>query len=386
MRRTLLTIFLLVALLPTGNLTASAQSNGSADPEPEAGAVVCPPGVYRSTPYGCLPLGPSEYLTQNAAEGIPDPILPLPAYSPDKSLNDLPFQYFKVTSAGAKLYPSLDAVAANQPTKILYPSNDLFVSYLGAAVPVGKESYYQLTSKYWIPAEGGRLGKFDPPFQGLLFSSQPRNSFGWVLGTVKSYTAPGLNSPKTGNTWYRFNVVQIYDTQMADGITWDLVAPNEWLDAVNIRRVNPHTAAPKGVTASRWIEVNLAEQTVSVYENNQLIFATMASTGVEHFWTRPGVFQIQQKLVSTTMQNSVQDDFYYLENVPWTMYFDQARALHGAYWHNKFGYQFSHGCVNLSPGDAHWLYNWANVGDTVYVYDPSGKTPTDPSLFGSGAP
>ena len=48
------------------------------------------------------------------------------------------------------------------------------------------------------------------------------------------------------------------------------------------------------------------------------------------------------------MSNSVQDDFYYLEDVPWTMYFDEARALHGAYWHNGFGYPHSHGCVNLS--------------------------------------
>jgi len=386
MRRILSSLLLLVYLLASWNLTAVAQGNTSSSPEQDAGSVVCPPGVYPTPPDSCLPLGPSGYLTQIAATGIPYPILPLPAYSPDISLNDLPYQYFKVSNAGASLYSSLDDAAANQPSKILYPSNDLYVSYQGSAVPLGKESYYQLLSKYWIPAEGGRLGKFDPPFQGLLFSSQPRSSFGWVLGTVKSYTTPGLNSPKTGKSWYRFNVVQIYATQKADGITWYLVAPNEWLDAVNVRRVDPHTTPPKGVTTNRWIEVNLAEQTVSVYDNNRLIFATMASTGVDHFWTRPGLFNIRTKLEETTMSNSVQDDFYYLEDVPWTMYFDEGRALHGAYWHNRFGYRFSHGCVNLSPGDAQWLYKWANIGEFVYVYDPSGQTPTDPALFGTGAP
>ena len=35
--------------------------------------------------------------------------------------------------------------------------------------------------------------------------------------------------------------------------------------------------------------------------------------------------------------------------------------------------RMSHGCVNLSIGDSHWLYDWANVGDSVYVYDPSGR-------------
>ncbi len=386
MRRTILTLLLLVVLLPARNLTAKAQGNFSSGPEPDEGAVVCPPGVYTIAPDGCLPLGPSSYLTRTAEEGIPYPIIPLPAYSPDKSLNDLPYQYFKVTDAGASLYSSLDAAEAKHPSKILYPSKDLYVSYKGSAVPVGNESYYQLLSDYWIPAEGGRLGTFDPPFQGLLFSSPPRNSFGWVLATVNSHLDPGLSSPETGNTWYRYNVVQIYDTQKVDGITWDLVAPSEWLDAVNIRRVDPSSAPPQGVTGGRWIEVNLAEQTVSVYQDDKLIFATLASTGVDHFWTRPGLFHIQNKLVETTMSNSVQNDFYYLEDVPWTMYFDEGRALHGAYWHNRFGYRFSHGCVNLSPGDAHWLYTWANVGEYVYVFDPSGQTPTDPALFGSGAP
>ncbi len=79
-------------------------------------------------------------------------------------------------------------------------------------------------------------------------------------------------------------------------------------------------------------------------------------------------------------------DFYYLQEVPWTMYYDEACALHGAYWRTRFGFPQSHGCVNLAPGDAHWLYNWAKVGDWVYVWDPSGKTPTDPAAYSAGAP
>ncbi len=79
-------------------------------------------------------------------------------------------------------------------------------------------------------------------------------------------------------------------------------------------------------------------------------------------------------------------DFYYLQDVPWTMYFDEARALHATYWHTLFGYTQSHGCVNLSPGDARWLYEWAEIGDYVYVHDPSGQTPTDGDYYGPGAP
>ncbi len=352
--------------------------------EPDSGAVVCPPGLYPDVPLDCLPLGPSEYIAKSAAQGIPYPLVPLPAYSPDRSLNDLPYQYFKVTEAGALLYSSLEDAIAHQASKILYPSSHLYVSYLGEAVETSQGSFYQLRSGYWVFAEGGRQGSYDPPFQGLLFSSTPRNAFGWVLGAVQSRTLPGVNSPESGITHNRFEVVQIYATQEVDNLTWNLIGPGEWMDSRQVARVDPKQVMPEGVNNGRWISVNLFEQTVAVYDNKKLTFATMTSTGIDHFWTRPGLFQIKTKLETETMSNSVQDDFYYLEDVPWTMYFDEGRALHGAYWHNKFGYRLSHGCVNLSPGDSHWIYNWAHEGDYVYVYDPSGQTPTDPSLFSAG--
>ena len=146
-----------------------------------------------------------------------------------------------------------------------------------------------------------------------------------------------------------------------------------------------NTTPPDGVTNGRWIDVNLAEQSLAVYDNYQLVFATVIASGQEPFWTRPGLFQIQQKKETETMRNNDPSDFYYLDNVPWTMYFDGARALHGAYWRTRFGYPQSHGCVNLSVGDAHWLFNWAVQGDWVFVHDPSGQTPTDPALYTGGA-
>jgi hypothetical protein len=383
---TLFAVFLLMNSLPLNRTIAAAHDEVQPATEPESGSVVCPPGLYGTAPDDCLPLGPSEYLARTSAEGIPYPIQPLPAYKPDPSVNNYLYQYFKITPDGTSFYGSLEDAIANQPSGLhMYPSNHLYVSYVGL-VETDQGSFYELRSGWWIRPLGGRLARYDPPFQGLLFSSKPRNAFGWILGETHPRVTPGVSSPESG-TWYnRFDVVQIYAKQEADNLTWYLVNPDEWVDSRQISRVDVDAAAPKGVTGGRWIEVNLFEQTVTVYDNNRLVFATMASTGVDRFWTRPGLFHIYKKLDTETMSNSIPDDFYYLEDVPWTMYFDEARALHGAYWHNKFGYPQSHGCVNLSVGDAHWLFDWANVGDTVYVFDPSGKTPEDPSLYGTGAP
>jgi len=392
--RRILILFLTSIYLFTGlilNQTiAAAQSGPISTAEPDSGSVVCPPGVYSPASEDCLPLGPSDFLTQNAANGIPYPIPSLPKYSPPTELNDTPYLYFKVTNQGVPLFASLQEAIANQPYSQLDPGSELYVSYLGGPVKTDQGgTYYELRSGVWIPADGARLGHFSPLFQGMEFSSQPRNAFGWVLGTVRTRTAPGLNSPETDDTLYRFDVVQIYAIQKASNITWDLIGPGEWVDERQVRRVDPHMTAPAGVTGNRWIEVNLEQQTLSVYDNNRLVFATMTSTGVASFWTRPGLFQIYEKKPTETMSGSTEadrSDYYYLQDVPWTMYFDEQRALHGAYWHNMFGYQMSHGCVNLSVGDAHWLYVWAKLNDFVYVYDPSGKTPVDSASYGIGAP
>ena len=64
--------------------------------------------------------------------------------------------------------------------------------------------------------------------------------------------------------------------------------------------------------------------------------------------------------------------YYYLEEVTWTCFFYSGYALHTAYWHDAFGRPRSHGCVNMTPYDAWWVYQWSAPGGAnspaVYVY------------------
>lgn len=346
----------------------------------DSGAVVCTPDVYFEAPGDCLPLGPSVYMTEMAKLGLTYPQRSLSARKPDASLTQVPYRYFKLEEDSV---PLLSGPGGSGTGQFFLPGF-VYVSYIDR-VDTGHGIYYMLESGGWIPGKGSRIGEYSR-FQGLEFRSTPPNSFAWPLpfytDSIPVRRAPGFYAPLTDRILYPYiHVVQVYDTQTADGVEWNLIGPNQWVEARILATVTPNTTPPEGMTTNRWIEVDLEEQILAVYENNELVFATVIASGLEPFWTRPGLFQIYEKKETETMRNNDPADYYYLDNVPWTMYFDKARALHGAYWRTRFGYPQSHGCVNLSVGDAHWLFNWAREGDYVLVHDPTGLTPTDPALY-----
>ncbi len=106
----------------------------------------------------------------------------------------------------------------------------------------------------------------------------------------------------------------------------------------------------------KWIEVNLTEQSLAAYEGTTLVYTAPISSGKGYTPTRVGKFRIQHKIESQLMTGPG----YYLPNVPHVMYFIYRFALHGAYWHDKWGTPTSHGCVNLRLEDAEWLYEWSD--------------------------
>jgi lipoprotein-anchoring transpeptidase ErfK/SrfK len=131
----------------------------------------------------------------------------------------------------------------------------------------------------------------------------------------------------------------------------------------------PLPGRPEGVAAGeRWINVNLSTQTLTAYEGDQPVFTTAISSGKATHPTVTGLFRVWLRYEKQTMNGYLLGYDYYIENVPYVMYFYRDYALHGAYWHNSFGVPMSHGCVNLSPDDAAWLYQWSSYGTVVYVH------------------
>jgi hypothetical protein len=207
-------------------------------------------------------------------------------------------------------------------------------------------------------------------------------------GCVRARSCPGLSCPSVSSL--RDNMVLKTNGEIisSDGIDWYHVIFDEWrrysdripsdlyISSQYLTPVESYTEKFIGKvkkSVSKVIIVKLSEQKLYAYENDELYIETSISSGLDDLPTPRGTFYIFEKTPSRYMQGPIEgisDQYYDLPGVPWTMYFTyQGGAIHGAYWHNNFGSQWSHGCVNLIPDEAERLYSWAELGTKVIVKD-----------------
>jgi lipoprotein-anchoring transpeptidase ErfK/SrfK len=207
-------------------------------------------------------------------------------------------------------------------------------------------------------------------FTGVTFDTPLQYPMIWVLNATIPSAYPGATPDSNGTAIPRYTRLNIfYEMAVGDQI-WYLVGSNEWLLADNVARLRL-AVRPEGLTG-RWIAVDLDQQIVTAYDDDQLEFATLISSGMALFPTNEGLFRIWARYDAANMTGGEGAYAYDLDAVPWVMYFDDSIALHGAYWHDEFGTPRSHGCVNLTITDAHWLYTWTAAEDSnawVYVWN-----------------
>lgn len=164
----------------------------------------------------------------------------------------------------------------------------------------------------------------------------------------------------------------------------------KWLSDLHASRVDAAKRMPAwGKNGERWLDINLTKQVLVAYDGVRPVYATLVSSGEagledhqQSTATKRGIFRIHTKHVSSTMSSDEAGEEFELRDVPYVQYFDQGYALHGAYWHDRFGTPKSHGCINLSPEDARRLFfftepalpeNWHGVllplrGTVVFVH------------------
>lgn len=278
----------------------------------------------------------------------------------DENLRRIAAQYGTTVPAilQANGLPNPDVVYAGQRLRI--PTDS------ASTAPVGSGGYVVQPGDTLFSI-ARRLGVSQPALMQANGIGDP--SFVWVGQRLR---VPG----RSASAGQRVHVVAqgetLFSVATRYGVTVSSVVQANGLRAANRIVAGQQLIIPGGgsrpaviaPTQGKWIDIDVSRQRLVAYEGDRAVFSRVVSTGKSSTPTVRGRFAIRSKLRSQRMIGPGYD----LPNVPWVMYFHGAYAIHGTYWHSNFGRPVSHGCVNMQPADAQWLFNWAPVGTPVAVH------------------
>lgn len=317
-----------------------------------------------------LQVGPFAWVCEDAVELVDSAPIHPKARPIREAPDGLPYTYYFVGPDGSFAYKELRNADVGEPDMQLEP---------GFAVAVVEERlvegvrYGRTYNALWVPMRDlGPVRSFG--FHGEdLASSLPAGAssvpFAWIIAD-RARVRTKLGSPTAApDGRNRFERVPILDATEAAGGALFRIGDDAWLKATDVRR--PSLAAPPPevdvAAGERWIDVDLATQTLVAYEGPKPVFTTLVSTGKGRpgsvTVTPKGVFRVWIKLLSSDMDNLEDENaarYYRMETVPYVQYFSKGVGLHGAFWHRGFGQVRSHGCVNLAPLDAQRLFAWTS--------------------------
>jgi lipoprotein-anchoring transpeptidase ErfK/SrfK len=307
-----------------------------------------------------LNVGPMAWICQDAITlGAGDPLGP-PVRS-RASADGLPFRYFYV---GVEAVSGFSRLADAEDVA---PDQELQAGFAVAIVDEGVKDgtrYGKTHHGMWVPMRDLRpVASF--PFHGEDVV-EGKLDFGWILVDKAPVTAKPATSKRVG-TKAKFETVTILEEKPDKKPTHFRIGDDQWVRIRDVRRptrANPPASVREG---ERWIDVELASQTLVAYEGDRPVFATLVSTGKgregTELATPKGESRIWVKLESSNMDNLEDEEaerYYAIEDVPYVQFFAKGVGLHGAFWHRSFGQVRSHGCVNLAPLDAQRLFSFTS--------------------------
>lgn len=248
-----------------------------------------------------------------------------------------------------------------------------FIMSVDRDMRVAQRRYWRTLSNGFVPYSG--LGFVQgSEFQGAVLARPEAEGLHLPIGFVMSsnvtqFTRGRDGRPRRGRRPGYHHMFQITGDETHRDTAYVVTSDDRLFRADDVRILRAATERPEGVGENdQWIDVDLSHQTLIAYEGLTPVFATLVSTGrlrdpedpLRDHRTPTGLFRITSKHVTHTMDGDhAVDGPYSIEDVPYVMYFQLAYALHSAFWHDGFGRPRSHGCVNLAPLDARWLFGWA---------------------------
>lgn len=221
-------------------------------------------------------------------------------------------------------------------------------------LPAGKQGFW---AEVTVPYVDLRIqnAPISPSMKFLMENSQPiRLYYGQVIWIDQAGT------DTNGQIVYRVNEAPGHGYGYGDTFFADAAAFRPLTDE-DVSAINPDVdPATKRID----IDATSERQTLSCVEGNTEVYFCRISSGYgEKFSTPTGAQAISWKIFSIHMAaNTGSDSGYDTMGVPWPTFFNTnaGAAIHGVFWHNDFGVRRSHGCINVKPEDAKWIYRWTS--------------------------
>jgi hypothetical protein len=196
--------------------------------------------------------------------------------------------------------------------------------------------------------------------------------YAWIEDAAKLKRTQDNKFVETGEVWTKQSFIQL------KGELIRVKGQNYWEtsegtfvrnDLVTIFKERGE-GRPVGVGKDdKWVDVRITWGTLVAYEGDNPVFITAVSPGqdgVSHSAnshnTQRGTYSIGWKLITADMAGVDKAKAWAVDEVPFVAYYKDSFALHGAWWHDDFGRPKSHGCVNLAPSDANFIWSWLEPG------------------------
>ncbi|GAB4453362.1 MAG: hypothetical protein OHK0041_17220 [Anaerolineales bacterium] len=232
--------------------------------------------------------------------------------------------------------------------RVWYELEDGGYVYSGSVQPVRTV----LNEPQLIPLNGA-LGEVSVPYTDAHSEANPESEVVYRLYYETVHWAAASVVLPDGSIWYAL---------LDDKYQQQYFVRGEHIRLIPDEELSP--LSPSLSNREKRVEVRLEEQLVLAYESDRLVFATRAATGGRlrsgTYTTPVGEYITYHKRPTRHMAaGDLASNGFDLPGVPWVIYIkDNGIALHGTYWHNDFGRPRSHGCINLTPQAAKWLYRW----------------------------
>ncbi len=223
----------------------------------------------------------------------------------------------------------------------------------------------------------GFWGEVTVPFTEAHYAPASAG-FGYYYYYGCIFRVTAVQADKDGALWYRLS---------------EYPSGGLWSHAEHIRPVSPDEftpISPDVPAEDKRVEVDTKQQVVTAYEGDKVVFTARVATGATfrlangsyaYFRTIPGDHRVYMKSATQHMTGGTDTDYYDLPGIGWVSYFTASGiALHATYWHNDYGRPRSHGCVNMTPEDAKWMFRWTTPTVPYDEWQLRTKAPKDGTL------